>query len=70
MTSSLLVKRKRYEIDFLLSIVAVLLFIYIFRRLGFHATRPVVPIAVGRSRRHVAKVDYKFGAYDELIQVC
>uniref|UniRef100_F1KRZ9 Remodeling and spacing factor 1 n=2 Tax=Ascaris TaxID=6251 RepID=F1KRZ9_ASCSU len=38
------------------------------RRLGFHATRPVVPIAVGRSRRHVAKVDYKFGAYDELIQ--
>uniref|UniRef100_A0A914REF2 Uncharacterized protein n=1 Tax=Parascaris equorum TaxID=6256 RepID=A0A914REF2_PAREQ len=39
-------------------------------RLGFHATRAVVPIAVGRSRRHVAKVDYKFGAYDELIQVC
>uniref|UniRef100_A0A914ZJ03 PHD-type domain-containing protein n=1 Tax=Parascaris univalens TaxID=6257 RepID=A0A914ZJ03_PARUN len=38
------------------------------RRLGFHATRAVVPIAVGRSRRHVAKVDYKFGAYDELIQ--
>ncbi|VDK81177.1 unnamed protein product, partial [Anisakis simplex] len=28
----------------------------------------IVPIALGRSRRHVAKVDYKFGDYDNLIQ--
>uniref|UniRef100_A0A0N5AL52 PHD-type domain-containing protein n=1 Tax=Syphacia muris TaxID=451379 RepID=A0A0N5AL52_9BILA len=39
------------------------------RRLGVHAKKQVVPIALGRSRRHVAKVDYNFGAYDELIRV-
>ncbi|VDM47243.1 unnamed protein product [Toxocara canis] len=39
------------------------------RRLGFRPARPAIPIALGRSKRHVAKVDYKFGAYDELIQV-
>uniref|UniRef100_A0A8R1XVP4 PHD-type domain-containing protein n=1 Tax=Onchocerca volvulus TaxID=6282 RepID=A0A8R1XVP4_ONCVO len=38
------------------------------RRLGVHPQKPIVPIALSRSRRHVAKVDYKFGAYDELIQ--
>ena len=41
-----------------------------FRRLGVRPPRPVIPIAVGRSRRHIAKVDYNFGAYDELIKVC
>uniref|UniRef100_A0A1I8AIS6 PHD-type domain-containing protein n=1 Tax=Steinernema glaseri TaxID=37863 RepID=A0A1I8AIS6_9BILA len=29
---------------------------------------PIVTIAEGRSRRNVTKVDYKFGAYDDLIQ--
>uniref|UniRef100_A0A1I7VNE1 PHD-type domain-containing protein n=1 Tax=Loa loa TaxID=7209 RepID=A0A1I7VNE1_LOALO len=38
------------------------------RRLGVHPQKPIIPIALSRSRRHVAKVDYKFGAYDELIQ--
>uniref|UniRef100_A0A0R3RR14 PHD-type domain-containing protein n=1 Tax=Elaeophora elaphi TaxID=1147741 RepID=A0A0R3RR14_9BILA len=38
------------------------------RRLGVYPQKPVVPIALSRSRRQVAKVDYKFGAYDELIQ--
>ncbi|VDO35950.1 unnamed protein product [Onchocerca flexuosa] len=38
------------------------------KRLGVHPQKPIVPIALSRSRRHVAKVDYKFGAYDELIQ--
>ncbi|MCP9257300.1 hypothetical protein DINM_000496 [Dirofilaria immitis] len=38
------------------------------KRLGVHPQKPAVPIALSRSRRHVAKVDYKFGAYDELIQ--
>ncbi|KAL3989883.1 hypothetical protein ACH3XW_29430 [Acanthocheilonema viteae] len=38
------------------------------RRLGVCPQKPVVPIALSRSRRQVAKVDYKFGAYDELIQ--
>ncbi|VDN03150.1 unnamed protein product [Thelazia callipaeda] len=38
------------------------------RRLGNYPQKPVVPIALSRSRRHVAKVDYNFGAYDELIQ--
>jgi hypothetical protein len=28
----------------------------------------MVPIAVGRSRRRVEKVDYNFEAFDELIQ--
>lgn len=40
-----------------------------FRRLGVRPERPIIPIALGRSRRHVAKVDYNFGAYDELIRV-
>ncbi|VDD90657.1 unnamed protein product [Enterobius vermicularis] len=38
------------------------------RRLGVRPERPIIPIALGRSRRHVAKVDYNFGAYDELIR--
>ncbi|VDK75609.1 unnamed protein product [Litomosoides sigmodontis] len=38
------------------------------RRLNVYPQKPVVPIALSRSRRQVAKVDYKFGAYDELIQ--
>ncbi|KAK6111976.1 hypothetical protein QQG55_45820 [Brugia pahangi] len=38
------------------------------RRLGVYPQKPIIPIALSRSRRQVAKVDYKFGAYDELIQ--
>uniref|UniRef100_A0A1I8EWU6 PHD-type domain-containing protein n=1 Tax=Wuchereria bancrofti TaxID=6293 RepID=A0A1I8EWU6_WUCBA len=38
------------------------------RRLGVHSQKPIIPMALSRSRRQVAKVDYKFGAYDELIQ--
>uniref|UniRef100_A0A915Q3L5 PHD-type domain-containing protein n=1 Tax=Setaria digitata TaxID=48799 RepID=A0A915Q3L5_9BILA len=38
------------------------------KRLSVHPQKPIIPIALSRSRRHVAKVDYKFGAYDELIQ--
>ncbi|VDK36564.1 unnamed protein product [Gongylonema pulchrum] len=41
---------------------------YFRQRLGFHPPKPIIPIALSRSRRQVAKVDYNFGAYDELIQ--
>ena len=38
------------------------------RQMKVKERKPVIPIAVGRSRRRVAKVDYNFEAYDEMIQ--